>query len=269
MTGLAELACATDPALLIQAAGMMPDPWQARVLRSKAKHQLLLCSRQAGKSTTTAALATHVARYERGSLILLLSPSLRQSQELFRAVMRFDAKLRGATEAQAESSLRIELGNGSRIIALPGLENTIRGFAGVKLLVIDEASRVADDLYRAVRPMLAVSNGRMICLTTPWGKRGFFHDVWTGGGEDWERTRVTAPECPRIPASFLEAERRSMPRAWFDQEYMCEFSEAEGAVFRHDDIMAAFNHDLGEPLFPELIPAREEPLFTWSEYDLE
>src|ERR1700688_2334143 len=98
--------------------------------------------------------------------------------------MRFDAKLRGATEAQAESSLRIELGNGSRIIALPGLENTIRGFAGVKLLVIDEASRVADDLYRAVRPMLAVSNGRMICLTTPWGKRGFFHDVWTGGGED-------------------------------------------------------------------------------------
>ncbi len=59
-----------------------------------------------------------------------------------------------------ESQLKIELANGSRILCLPGEEATIRGFSP-NLLVIDEASRVPDDLYRAVRPMLAVSQGRL------------------------------------------------------------------------------------------------------------
>jgi hypothetical protein len=263
MNSFSELALATDAALVIEQAGMMPDPWQARVLRSKANHQLLLCSRQSGKSMATAALALHTARYENEALVLLLSPSLRQSQELFRVVMRIYERLRGTSSPESESSLRLELENGSRIVALPGKEETVRGFAGVKLLVIDEAARVADDLYRAVRPMLAVSDGRMICLSTPWGKRGFFHDVWMNGGADWERTKVTAPECPRIPASFLDAERRSMPRAWFEQEYMCEFAETEGSVFAYDDVMRAMHDDL-EPLFPDSMPALSEgvrPLF--------
>ncbi len=41
-------------------------------------------------------------------------------------------------------------------------------------LKIDEAARVSDELYRAVRPMLATSGGRIVLLSTPFGKRGFF-----------------------------------------------------------------------------------------------
>jgi hypothetical protein len=41
---------------------------------------------------------------------------------------------------------------------LPGKEATSRGYTPI-LIIIDEASRVPDDLYRAVRPMLAVSHG--------------------------------------------------------------------------------------------------------------
>jgi hypothetical protein len=44
------------------------------------------------------------------------------------------------------------------------------------MLVIDEASRVDDTLYLAVRPLLAVSGGRLVALSTPFGKRGWFHD---------------------------------------------------------------------------------------------
>src|SRR5688572_28142144 len=82
-----DLAMALDPARLMVACGLAPDPWQAALLRSPATRLALLCSRQAGKSQTTAILALHTALYQPGSLILLLSPSLRQSQELFKKVL--------------------------------------------------------------------------------------------------------------------------------------------------------------------------------------
>jgi hypothetical protein len=77
-----------DPVSLMQSVGILPDPWQAQVLRSSAHRLLLLCCRQSGKSTVSAALAWHTALAQPGSLILLLSPSLRQSQELFRKVLQ-------------------------------------------------------------------------------------------------------------------------------------------------------------------------------------
>ena len=76
------------------------------------------------------------------------------------------------------SAMRAEFANGSRVIALPGKEATVRGYSGVDLLVIDEAARVADELYYSVRPMLTVSGGRLVALTTPWGKRGWFFETW-------------------------------------------------------------------------------------------
>ena len=80
------------------------------------------------------------------------------------------------------SVLKAQMENGSRILALPGTEKTVRGYAQASLVVIDEAARVEDELIAAVRPMLAVSEGggRLIALTTPAGKRGWFFDAWTG-----------------------------------------------------------------------------------------
>jgi len=98
-------------------------------------------------------------------------------------------------------------------------------------LIIDEAARVPDDLYRAVRPMLAVSGGRMICLSTPYGKRGFFHDAWANGGDDWLRIQIPASEIARIPPAFLEEERRALGESWFRQEYCCSFEAMEGLVY--------------------------------------
>jgi hypothetical protein len=219
----------TDPAEIFTASGRTPDDWQANLLRSTSKQMLLLCSRQAGKSTVAAALAIKAALTQTPALVLLLSPVLRQSGELFRdKVKRFYNDLGRPVAVVQESQLAMELANGSRIISLPGDEGTIRGYSGVSLLVIDEASRVPDDLYRAVRPMLAVSKGNLVCLTTPWGKQGWFHKEWHGGG-DWERVRITAEECPRISGEFLEEERRSMGESWYRQEYMCSFEDAGGS----------------------------------------
>ena len=141
----------------------------------------------------------------------------------------------------------MELANGSRIEALPGTEKTIRGFSGVDLLLVDEASRVADELYYAVRPMLAVSGGRLMMLTTPYGRRGVFFEEWTSG-EGWKRYEVPASQCPRIPASFLEEERRALPRRDYRQEYECSFEETDDQVFAHADVQAAISEEV-TPLF--------------------
>lgn len=246
----ADLAAALDPVRVMEAAGLRPDPWQEQVLRSSSNRLLLNCSRQSGKSTVTAALAAHDAIYRAPALVLLLSPSLRQSQELFRKVSAFFKSLTVAPVPEGDSALRLELANGSRIISLPGTEGTIRGFSGASLIVIDEAARVADDLYRSVRPMLAVSNGRLIAMTTPWGKRGFFFEEWAGDG-NWERLRITAEMCPRISKEFLDEERASLGGRWFRQEYECSFEENEEGVFRFEDIEAAFD-DSFTPLFREV-----------------
>lgn len=243
-----DVACRLDPAMFMAAGGMPPDPWQQHMLRSTAQRSLLLCCRQAGKSTSTAYLAMHQAIYRPPALVLLLSPSLRQSGELFRKVMDVHKVHGGSAPAEAETALHLELANGSRIISLPGKEATIRGYSGVSLLVVDEAARVPDELYYSVRPMLAVSGGRLIAMTTPFGKRGFFFKEWTDGGDQFERTRVVAEQCPRIPATFLEEERRSLGDLWYRQEYGCEFLETSNQVFSYDLVSAAVSNDV-QPLF--------------------
>ena len=243
-----DLLAAADPVAFARRARIVPDAWQARVLRSPAPQQILMCSRQAGKSTVSATLAIHTAIYEPGSLILVLSPSLRQSQELFRKMMDVYAGVGETVKPEIENRLTLELANGSRIVSLPGKEATIRGFSGVSLLLVDEASRVDDSLYQAVRPMLAVSKGRIVLLSTPWGKRGFFHHEWMEGGTSWQRTRITAHDCPRIDSFWLAEEQRRIPAATFQQEYLCEFGELEDAVFSFDDIQAMRSPDV-VPLF--------------------
>jgi hypothetical protein len=226
-----QLALALDPSVILAAQGLSPDPWQRALLLSHHRQVLLNCSRQSGKSRTVSALALHTALCRPGSLTLLLSPSLRQSTELFRKVLEGYQAVGRPVRAVADSQTRLELANGSRVVCLPGREDTIRSFGGVHLLVIDEAARVPDDLYRSVRPMLAVSQGRLVCLSTPFGQRGFFWREWTDGGPAWQRVRIPWQECPRITADFIAEERRSMGDSWVSQEYGCSFESLEGLVY--------------------------------------
>jgi hypothetical protein len=238
-----DLACSLDPVVLAEQAGVRPDPWQCHALRSSAPRVLLLCSRQAGKSTITSILAVHTALYEPGSLVLLLSPTLRQSGELFKKCAGVYQALGRPVPPDSESALQLELENGSRIVSLPGKEGTIRGFSGVRLLAIDEAAWVPNDLYLAVRPMLAVSQGRLVALSTPHGTRGWFYEAWRSQ-EPWERYEVPATQCPRISAAFLDEERRNMGEWWFEQEYMCRFLDAQTQAFSRDDIEQCFREEV-------------------------
>ena len=243
----ADLAAALDPAAVFRRAVGEPDPWQAEVLQGLAERLLLLCARQTGKSVTSAAVAVDEIDHRPGSLVLLVSPSLRQSGELFRKAVALHERA-GAVPVAERSALRLELANGSRLVSLPGSERTVRGFSSVDLVVVDEAARVDDDLYMALRPMLAVSGGRLVALSTPFGKRGWFHDAFTGDDETWSRVRVPATECPRIDREFLRQERLALGEWWYRQEYEVSFEDSVDAVFRHSDIVEAFTGDV-EPLW--------------------
>lgn len=240
-----DLALALDPvAFAHEALGFTPDEWQARVLRWNGKQLLMNCSRQSGKSTTTAILALHRALYMPKSLTLLVSPSQRQSSELFKKVTDFMRRLEVQPVLVEDNKLSCEFDHGSRVVSLPASDGKIRGFSGVSLIIEDEASRVDDQLYFALRPMLAVSGGQLILMSTPYGKRGHFYMEWENGAGEWDRIMVNATQCPRIPEEFLANERRTMGERFYVQEYMCMFRDTIEQVFATDLVERMFTPDV-------------------------
>jgi len=219
-----------DPITFARCLDLEPDPWQRDLLISTEEHIILNCSRQSGKSTIVAVLALHHALRNLKSLVLVLSPSQRQSGELLRKITTFYRELGRPGGSEADSATTLELRNGSRIVALPGSESTTRGYSP-SLVLIDEAAQVSEELYKTVRPMLAVSRGRLILLSTPYGKRGMFWNAWDHE-PNWKRVKVTADQCPRITKEFLEQERRAIGEWWFAQEFCCEFLQDNAAVFK-------------------------------------
>jgi len=131
--------------------GFEPDPEQERALRGGSRG-IVLCTRQWGKSTVMAAKAVHRACSEPGSLILVLSPCLRQSGEFLKKAEEFVRRLGIRPRRDGNNERSIAFPNGSRIVGLPQNEAKVRGFSKVSLLLIDEASRVDDDcIERCVR----------------------------------------------------------------------------------------------------------------------
>jgi hypothetical protein len=245
-----DLAAALDPVVFAQRAGITPETWQAAVLRSPARHRILCCSRQAGKSTVSAVAAVHQALYHPNSLILLLAPVGRQAKELLGKVRDIYAGVRSEMGTEADNAVTLEFANGSRIVVIPDKEGNVRGFSAVDLLIIDEAAWVLDATYQAVRPMLAVSQGKVMLLSTPNGKRGFFHYEWSAGGADWHRSMITVFDVPHIDQAWIATERGKIPASNFDAEYMCVFGEMEDAVFHFPDIRDALTDDV-KPLFAQ------------------
>jgi hypothetical protein len=222
-----RLSRGVEPLTILDLAdriGFTPDPWQRRVLTSTAPQILMNCSRQSGKSTMSSLLALHTALYDPGALSLITCPTLRQSGEMMDKVRQSYHRLGRAIELDhdRESALTLRFPSGSRIVAL-----------------LDEAAYVPEELYLAVRPMLAVSGGRLIAPSTPAGQRGWWYDEWTDGGASWERYHVTALECPRISAEFLARERERGEK-YYEREFMGVFHETDMAAFRNEDIEAAF-----------------------------
>jgi len=238
------VASSMSPSLFMyKAFNMKPDEWQSSLLDNFPQESLLLCSRQSGKSTVSATLALHQAAFKKDSLVLIVSKAYRQAEELLRKVKVGIPFVSSILAVVKENQSEIELDNGSRILSLPGREDTIRAYSAVSLIIIDEASRVGEELYNSVRPMLAISRGKVLALTTPFGKQGWFHKAWVED-DDWFKIKITASDCPRISDDFINTEMKRMGEWWVKQEYFCEFVDNETQLFSYDDIIKCITDEV-------------------------
>jgi hypothetical protein len=217
--------------------GLEPDPWQVEVLASEHPRKILCCGRQTGKSTVGAVLAVHKALTRPGSTVLVVAPGERQAKLLFSKAASLYRQAGYQLPAHSERRTGLELGNGSIIEALPAVERTMRGYS-VDLLVVDGAAAVPDMDYHGILPALIATRGEQVLLSTPRGKRGFFHELWHSA-DDWQRFMVRSDETPRITTEQLEVFRQSMPEAFYRQEFECAWLDTEGGLFSYDDIQEA------------------------------
>jgi hypothetical protein len=230
-----------DPAQLMLDAGFTPDPWQEQLLRSTDGRVLMVCARQVGKSQSVSFLALHTALTKPGSTITIVAPVEEQANELLRKVTHAYHAVGQPVGVVREAVTRLELANGSRVLALPGKESRMRSYTS-SLLILDEAARVPDEVVNAASPTMAVSKGRFVALSTAFSKSGWFY----------LRLSIQARHCPRITPAFLASERRKLGERWYAMEYENVFGDDVAAVFSNEDIRAAMD----EPVTPLFGPTR-------------
>lgn len=274
-----ELAASIDPYRYLKSLGFDAFDWQQEALDPGIDRLILLCGRQSGKSTAIAALCTHKAKYQPGSLILLFSPTEDQSEELMSKISTLMSQDKEIILVRDSSETK-KLLNGSRIKAFSASPKAARGYSDPDIIVFDEAAQVPRELYLTVRPMMTGGKTTLILLSTPYGKEGFFYDTWTDGSPEWTRVMVkpvdvlheTFPErypeiderqwvaeqvkkgikayiSPRHKKPFLREELRVMGEHWYRQEYGCEFLNPQGTVFDMADVDVAFSMGEGDKVF--------------------
>ncbi len=277
---LQNLAEAISPAKYLERLGLDPFDWQEEVLNPDLRRVLMLCAMQTGKSTIVACKALNKAKHFPGALILVLSPSQDKSKEIMKKIEAMMVLDKQRPDLRYDSVFEKEFYNGSRIIALPGTEKSVRGYSGPKMIIVDEAARVLDETYRAARPMMVMADTELIALTTAYGKRGFFWNAWTEG-KHWRKVFVRVswdlkegkyfvPAAPieearaywrergvslyystRHDTEFLQEEyEEGGGELWIRQEYLCEFLNVTGGIFSDEDWEDSVDHDL-EPLFED------------------
>ncbi len=240
-----DLAAGLSPVQFAAGLGFEAEPWQRELLVSTARRLVLNCARQVGKTSTVAIRALHTAVYRRDSLVLIFSPSQRQSDEM---LLRIKAMYRtlGRAKASKDSGSELLLENGSRIVSLPGTESTTRGFAAARLVILDEAARVPDEIFAGVLPMVA-SDGVLMALSTPWGRRGWFFELNQDVQNGWQKHKVTCYESGQYAPERIAEMKSTVGSFMFASDYECVFGDTDSQMFGTEIVRACMS-DLLVPM---------------------
>jgi hypothetical protein len=237
---------ALDPVgVLQQYSGIKLDPWQAELANPFVyEDTFILSGRQCGKSTAAIHAGLAWALTHSDQLILIISIVQRQSNFILKELKRLLYKLpyESRPNIVKDTVTHLELSNGTQILALPsGSVNTGAGIRGLSpdLLILDECARIQDSIFwDVISPMVSVTRGRKIFLTTPGSQYGW---AWTTYSEGLMKIiQVRADQCPRISAKFLEKEKLKLPKSSYRREYENVWTSVNAGLFDIDAVNAAF-----------------------------
>lgn len=263
-----------SPAWYLRNAGFDPFEWQKPVLWPSLTPKLLLTCRQAGKSTIIAGKVETTCRHEPNADALLICPSQDQSKEVMHKLSDF-TRMHTSSMLSQDAVYEKSWINGSRVMALPGSERSVRGYSDPRFIILDEGARILDDTYKAALPMMAGGKTELIALSTAFGKRGWFYRAWTGKSDQvWDRIMVTVRwrlnedetrlvEGPsesemqelyarqgikffyssRHTKEFCEFVLSEIGALWYRQEYQCEFLDMTTGVFSDALVQSAVTDD--------------------------
>lgn len=169
-----------------------------------------------------------------GGNVWWLAPTYRMAGQVWRDLKRMVGSTYKATIDNEDMRVDIITG-GSITIRSTSQPDRLRG-AGLDYAILDEAAFMLPNVWgEVIRPMLADGEGRALFLSTPYG-RNWFYDLYRlgldGTQKEWCSYHFTSYDNPLIPAEEFDAIRLSTPEAVFRAEYMAEFVDDDGQVFR-------------------------------------
>jgi hypothetical protein len=222
MNPVREMAYRLDPALWMrEVLDIVPHRWQEEFLRSpQGASVVVLTARQVGKTTAAAVGMAHSAIFMPGCLSVVACPTQNQSAEALRKVR--EMVLKAGAKLTTENVYKLELSNGSRVLALPGTEDSIRGLTVDAWIVADEAARLDPAIMAALHPMRTQRrNTRFVMLSTAWSRTDPFWMVWSSNDSIWTHIKATIDvEQNLIAPDVLERARRQLSEDDFKREYL-------------------------------------------------
>jgi hypothetical protein len=224
---------------------------------------LFLTGRRSGKTRIAAVVAGYEALFgghekklapgEIG-MVAVVSPTRSQSGICWNALRGlFDSSpiLRAEVIDAKESAKQLTLRNGLQVSVLTGDPKKVRGFTLVAAVIdetaffgLDEESSVRSDveLIRSIRPALATTNGRLICISSPYARRGYcFSTYQRFHGEN--RGKVSA-FCPAWTTLLWKAASRVMNPTL--SQKVIDAAVLEDPAAARSEFYAEFRDDVSE-----------------------
>ncbi|MBL8146647.1 MAG: terminase family protein [Anaerolineae bacterium] len=174
----------------------------------------------------------------RGGDCWWLSPTYKMAGQVWRDLRRSVRGLPGIQVSEVDRRLETDKG-GAITIRSAHAPDYLRG-AGLDFAVLDEAAFMPPELWpEVVRPMLLDKRGGALFLSTPWG-HNWFYDLYRLGRDksqpDWGAFHYTTYDNPLLDRAEIDEIRRATPDRIFRAEYLAEFLDDAGEVFRgiHD-----------------------------------
>lgn len=204
---------------------------EREVWESDARFKVLACGRRWGK-TFLGALAC-VACGLQGGRAWWVAPTYPIASIGWRVIQKLSRNVPGTKKSESQRMITYPGGGWVQVKSADN-PDSLRG-VGLDLAVLDEAAFMREEAWTAaLRPALSDRNGKAIFISTPKGRNWFWRAFQRGqaGEAGWQSWWFPTASNPYIPQDEIENARRTLPELVFRQEYLAEFIEDAGMVFR-------------------------------------